>query len=98
MGSTTKKMMVLVAKVGIDPTAFPLLGERSIQLSYSATSRYGAMFEEDSLLLWSVQTLFQGHVSANLLEGRRSFERVCEFCLALEKPVSLVCKQPGQAT
>ena len=70
----TKKMMVFVAKVGIDPTAFPLLGERSIQLSYSATSRCCAMFEEDSLLLWSVQTLFQGHVEANLLEGRRSFE------------------------
>ena len=42
-----KKKMVFVAKVGIDPTAFPLLGERSIQLSYSATSMRGAMFEDD---------------------------------------------------
>ena len=69
---------MLVAKVGIDPTAFPLLGERSILLSYSATSRCGAMFEDDSLLLWSVQTLFQGHVVENLLGGRRSFEYVCK--------------------
>ena len=36
--------------MGIDPTACPLLGERSIQLSYSAASRRGAMFEEESLL------------------------------------------------
>ena len=49
------KKWALVAKMGIEPMAFPLLGECSIQLSYSATSRCGAMFEDDSLLFGSVQ-------------------------------------------
>ena len=35
-----KKKWTLVAKMGIEPMTFPLLGECSILLSYSATTRY----------------------------------------------------------
>ena len=63
---------------------------RSIQLSYSATSRCGTVLEEDSVLLRFVQTFFQGHVVANLLEGRRSFEYV-----QMTKKIDAVCRQVG---